>query len=251
MGLRWSRRTPRPCAEVAGGAALLVDPTRRGCDRRRTPGALTEPALRESCRGAAGSAPPASRGRRQLALRSTSTARRSHEGLSDRHRPERRRQTSRGSWLRSPPRPERPTRSSSWTAGRPTARSTCCERTRSVTVVEEPGANIARGRNLAIAAATHDVIAVADADCRYDPDWLEHLLEPTGGGRRGLDGLLPADRGRLLPGVHGGGEPPDCRPTRSIPHGSCRAPGRWRSAARPSSRWASTRSGSTSAKTCG
>lgn len=46
-----------------------------------------------------------------------------------------------------------------------------------VTVVEESGANIARGRNLAIAAATHDVIAVADADCRYDPEWLERLLE--------------------------------------------------------------------------
>jgi glycosyltransferase involved in cell wall biosynthesis len=51
-----------------------------------------------------------------------------------------------------------------------------------VTVIEEPGANIARGRNLAIAAATHDVIAVADADCRYDPGWLEHLLEPLEAG---------------------------------------------------------------------
>jgi glycosyltransferase involved in cell wall biosynthesis len=49
-------------------------------------------------------------------------------------------------------------------------------------VLEEPGANIARGRNLAIAAATHDVIAVADADCTYDPDWLEELLEPLEAG---------------------------------------------------------------------
>ena len=44
-----------------------------------------------------------------------------------------------------------------------------------VTLVEEPGANIARGRNVAIRHATHDVIAVADADCAYVPGWLEAL----------------------------------------------------------------------------
>ena len=47
----------------------------------------------------------------------------------------------------------------------------------SVTVIEEPGANIARGRNLAIAAATHEVIAVSDADCILQPDWLGRLVE--------------------------------------------------------------------------
>jgi glycosyltransferase involved in cell wall biosynthesis len=47
-----------------------------------------------------------------------------------------------------------------------------------VTLVREPGANIARGRNLALAAATHDVIAVTDADCVPEPDWLERLLVP-------------------------------------------------------------------------
>ena len=41
-----------------------------------------------------------------------------------------------------------------------------------ITLLEEPGANIARGRNLAIAAASHDAIAVADADCAYAPGWL-------------------------------------------------------------------------------
>ncbi|HEY1332029.1 MAG TPA: glycosyltransferase [Actinomycetota bacterium] len=46
------------------------------------------------------------------------------------------------------------------------------------TVISEPGANIARGRNLAIRSASHDVIAVTDADCVLAPDWLEHLLEP-------------------------------------------------------------------------
>src|SRR4249920_586475 len=47
-----------------------------------------------------------------------------------------------------------------------------------VTLVEEPGANIARGRNIALAAATHDVIACSDADCVLDPEWLERLLRP-------------------------------------------------------------------------
>lgn len=51
-----------------------------------------------------------------------------------------------------------------------------------VRVLEEAGANIPRGRNLAIAAATHDVIAVTDADCRYDPEWLERILEPLEAG---------------------------------------------------------------------
>jgi glycosyltransferase involved in cell wall biosynthesis len=51
-----------------------------------------------------------------------------------------------------------------------------------VTVLLEPGANIARGRNIAVEAAAHDVIAVSDADCVLAPDWLEHLLEPIGRG---------------------------------------------------------------------
>lgn len=37
---------------------------------------------------------------------------------------------------------------------------------------------IARGRNVAIAAATGSVIACADAGCRYDPTWLAHLTAP-------------------------------------------------------------------------
>ncbi len=47
-----------------------------------------------------------------------------------------------------------------------------------VTVLEEPGANIARGRNLAIAHAAHEAIAVADADCAYGPGWLAALVAP-------------------------------------------------------------------------
>jgi glycosyltransferase involved in cell wall biosynthesis len=51
-------------------------------------------------------------------------------------------------------------------------------RTASLTLIEEPGVNIARGRNLAVRAASHDVIAVSDADCVLASDWLEHILEP-------------------------------------------------------------------------
>ena len=51
-----------------------------------------------------------------------------------------------------------------------------------ISVIEGPGATISRGRNIAIAAATHDVIAVSDADCTLDPTWLERLVEPIEGG---------------------------------------------------------------------
>jgi glycosyltransferase involved in cell wall biosynthesis len=54
--------------------------------------------------------------------------------------------------------------------------------TEATTVIEERGANIARGRNVAIAAAAHDVIAVTDADCVLDPRWLERILEPIEAG---------------------------------------------------------------------
>ena len=45
-------------------------------------------------------------------------------------------------------------------------------------VLQEPGANISAGRNLAIDAATGDVIAVTDAGVRLEADWLETLLRP-------------------------------------------------------------------------
>jgi glycosyltransferase involved in cell wall biosynthesis len=53
-----------------------------------------------------------------------------------------------------------------------------------VTLIEEPGANIARGRNLAVRAAAHDAIAVSDADCVPELDWLERITEPL---ERGAD----------------------------------------------------------------
>jgi len=52
----------------------------------------------------------------------------------------------------------------------------------SLTLVEDPGATIARGRNVAIQHATHDVIAVADADCTYAPGWLDALFRAIDAG---------------------------------------------------------------------
>lgn len=51
-----------------------------------------------------------------------------------------------------------------------------------VSLIIEPGANIARGRNIALAAATHDVIAVTDADCVLEPTWLEEIVHPIEAG---------------------------------------------------------------------
>jgi len=45
-------------------------------------------------------------------------------------------------------------------------------------LIVEPGANISRGRNRAIAAAEGPVIAVTDAGVWLDPGWLEHLCAP-------------------------------------------------------------------------
>jgi len=47
-----------------------------------------------------------------------------------------------------------------------------------LTLLEEPDANISRGRNVAIAHAAHELIAVADADCEYGPGWLAALVTP-------------------------------------------------------------------------
>ena len=37
---------------------------------------------------------------------------------------------------------------------------------------------IARGRNVGITAATSEVVACADAGCRYHPEWLARLTAP-------------------------------------------------------------------------
>ena len=63
-----------------------------------------------------------------------------------------------------------------------------------ITVLEEPGANISRGRNAAIRAAAHDVIAATDADCVLDPEWLERLLDPIERGADVAAGFYVPDR---------------------------------------------------------
>jgi glycosyltransferase involved in cell wall biosynthesis len=45
-------------------------------------------------------------------------------------------------------------------------------------VIVEPGANISRGRNIAIEAAAGPIIASTDAGVRLDKHWLEELLKP-------------------------------------------------------------------------
>lgn len=50
-------------------------------------------------------------------------------------------------------------------------------------VIVEPGANISRGRNVAIAAAAGDIIASCDAGVRLEPQWLAELVGPIEAGR--------------------------------------------------------------------
>lgn len=47
-----------------------------------------------------------------------------------------------------------------------------------ITLIESPGVNISRGRNLAIERARSNVIAVTDAGTRADPHWLQELVAP-------------------------------------------------------------------------
>lgn len=47
-----------------------------------------------------------------------------------------------------------------------------------VRVLVRPGANISRGRNVAISEAAGSLIAATDAGVRLEPDWLERLVAP-------------------------------------------------------------------------
>jgi glycosyltransferase involved in cell wall biosynthesis len=47
-----------------------------------------------------------------------------------------------------------------------------------IQLISAPGANIARGRNLAIREAGCEIVAVTDAGCRADPRWLEEITAP-------------------------------------------------------------------------
>lgn len=71
------------------------------------------------------------------------------------------------------------------------------ERRFPVRVIEAPGANISRGRNLAIDASMGDLIVCADAGVRLDPGWVEALCAAADDAALG-----PEDR-RLIGGVFG------------------------------------------------
>lgn len=45
-------------------------------------------------------------------------------------------------------------------------------------VLQAPGTNISTGRNLAIQAASGEIIVSTDAGVRFGPDWLKRLIEP-------------------------------------------------------------------------
>ena len=92
------------------------------------------------------------------------------------------------------------------TDGKPT----CSAGAGAITVIEERGANIARGRNVAIAAGAHDVIAVTDADCVLDPTGSSGCSSPIEAGADVAMGFYPRSP-RVPPGVHGVGEPPTRR----------------------------------------
>jgi GT2 family glycosyltransferase len=62
-----------------------------------------------------------------------------------------------------------------------------------------PGSNIAAGRNIAVRAARHDLIACTDAGCRVAPHWLERLIEPFSAAEAGLQ-----EPDRRAPGLAAG-----------------------------------------------
>ena len=45
-------------------------------------------------------------------------------------------------------------------------------------IIEAPGANIARGRNIGTQAASATLIATTDCGCHAEPDWLRQLVQP-------------------------------------------------------------------------
>ncbi|MBE9100640.1 glycosyltransferase [filamentous cyanobacterium LEGE 07170] len=47
-----------------------------------------------------------------------------------------------------------------------------------IVVLQEKGCNVARGRNLAIAQASHDIIVSTDMGCAWEPAWLRSLTQP-------------------------------------------------------------------------
>ena len=119
-----------------------------------------------------------------------------------------------------------------------------------ISLIVEPGANIARGRNLALAAATHDVIAVTDADCVLEPTWLEELLKPIDAGADVSMGYYEPVVGTFFDACVAAVNLP-LMPMKSTRRASIRRLDRSPTVAKRSRPSAATRSGCRSARTCG
>jgi len=79
-------------------------------------------------------------------------------------------------------------------------------------VVDAPGANIAQGRNRAIAAATSEVIAATDAGVVCPPDWLARLTAPLADpGVKAVAGFFEADPVTVLEVAMGATVLPEAR----------------------------------------
>jgi glycosyltransferase involved in cell wall biosynthesis len=68
-----------------------------------------------------------------------------------------------------------------------------------ITLIEAAGANISTGRNVALAHATHDVIAATDADCELEPGWLAAIVAPIEAGGDVSAGFYEPIAGGFLP----------------------------------------------------
>ncbi|MBI2910526.1 MAG: glycosyltransferase [Chloroflexi bacterium] len=91
-------------------------------------------------------------------------------------------------------------------------------------VLQAPGANISRGRNIAIAAARGHVIACTDAGVRLPPNWLADLVRPIEAGAAGAAGFFhSAGRGTFQVALGAAVLPhaDDIAPDRFLP--SCRS----------------------------
>jgi glycosyltransferase involved in cell wall biosynthesis len=71
-----------------------------------------------------------------------------------------------------------------------------------IRALEAPGANIAAGRNVAVAAAHNELIACTDAGCVVAPHWLARLTEPFAAAvQSGLAGTDPPGLAAGVPHV--------------------------------------------------
>ncbi len=59
-----------------------------------------------------------------------------------------------------------------------------CDANERFRLIESPGANIGRGRNIGVESALGDIILSTDTGCRLDPQWAERMIAPFEDDRR-------------------------------------------------------------------